>query len=261
MSKPDNKIKIKGKNPKVRLKTRLDSLVVKKGLAASRDRARALIMTGKVLVNDTPMDKPGTRVQADAEIVVKGPDNPYVSRGGLKLERAIKVLSLDIKGLTCLDIGASTGGFTDCLLKFGAGKVYAVDVGYGQMAWSLRQDPRVKVIERTNIRYIDFQAIGETVDLITVDTSFISLKIVVPSAEKFMKKKTRILALIKPQFEAGRQRIGKGGVVRDPLVREEIINEIVDFFNHRGYETGQVIESPVKGPKGNIEFIMSMKYQ
>ena len=261
MSKPDSKIKIERSRSKVTFKTRLDSLVVEKGFAASRDRARALIMAGKVLVNGNPMDKPGTRVKADAEIIVKGTDIPYVSRGGLKLEKAIKVLSLDIKGLTCLDIGASTGGFTDCLLKFGACKVYAVDVGYGQMAWSLRQDPRVKVIERTNIRYIDFQAIGETVDLITVDTSFISLKIVVPSAEKFMKKKTRILALIKPQFEAGKKRIGKGGVVREPLVREEIINEIVDFFNHRGYETGQVIESPVKGPKGNIEFIMSMKYQ
>lgn len=248
----------KGKNT---ARARLDSLLVEKGFAASRDRARALIMSGTVRVNDVIIDKAGTRVLENAKIVVKGNDIPYVSRGGLKLEKALKVLPLDITGLTCLDIGASTGGFTDCMLKFGASKVYAVDVGYGQMAWSLRQDPRVKVIERTNIRYMEFEAIGEPVDLVTVDTSFISLKIVLPSAEKFMKNGTHILALIKPQFEAGRERIGKGGVVRDPLVRQEIVDEIVNFFDQRGYKTGELVESPVKGPKGNIEFIISMKYQ
>jgi len=168
------------------------------------------------------------------------------------------VLSLDLSGLTCLDIGASTGGFTDCMLKNGAAKVYAVDVGYGQMAWSLRQDDRVIVIERTNIRYIDFETIGELMDLITIDTSFISLKLVVPAAEQFMKPGTLILALIKPQFEAGKERIGKGGVVRDPVLRMEIVGEIVSFFIHRGYETLPVIESPVPGPKGNVEFILPM---
>lgn len=241
-------------------KIRLDALLVQKGLVQSRERARAVIMAGNVLVNGFPVDKAGTHIDRGAKIVLKGDDIPYVSRGGLKLEKALKHLGMDITGMTCLDIGASTGGFTDCLLQSGAEKVYAVDVGYGQMAWSLRQNPSVEVIERTNIRFMEFAVIGRTVDLITIDTSFISLKLVVPAAEKFMKENTIILALIKPQFEAGKGRLGKGGVVRDPVVRQEIVKEMEFFFRQRGYETGKIIESPVKGPKGNIEFIISMKY-
>jgi 23S rRNA (cytidine1920-2'-O)/16S rRNA (cytidine1409-2'-O)-methyltransferase len=241
-------------------KKRLDLLVVEKNMVQSRERARALIMAGRILVNDVPVDKAGTKVALDAHIILKGEDIPFVSRGGLKLDHAVTGLDLDVTGLHCLDIGASTGGFTDCLLQHGAGKVYAVDVGYGQLAWSLRQDPRVVVIERTNIRHLEYDVVGEKVDLVVADTSFISLKLVIPAAEKFMKKGTLILALIKPQFEAGRDRIGKGGVVRDPEVREEIIGEIKDFFNNRGYEIGEVIPSPVPGPKGNQEFIISLRY-
>jgi len=253
------------------VKIRLDALLVEKGIVQSRERARAIIMAGSVMVNGVPIDKAGTRIDMDAEIsfkggvlhngrIIKGGDSPYVSRGGLKLAKALTHLQLDINGMTCLDIGASTGGFTDCLLQSGAAKVYAVDVGYGQMDWSLRQDARVKVIERTNIRYMPYETIGQRVDLITIDTSFISLKLVVPAAEKFMNSDTLTLALIKPQFEAGKERIGKGGVVRNPVVRDEIVKEIELFFRQRGYETGDIIESPVRGPKGNVEFIISMKY-
>lgn len=227
-------------------------------------------MTGTVLVNGLPVDKAGTKVDQDANISFKGKDSikqsieqldiPYVSRGGLKLAKALSHLNIDVNGMICLDIGASTGGFTDCLLQAGADKVYAVDVGYGQIAWSLRQNPKVVVIERTNIRYMPYEIIGQTVDLITIDTSFISLKLVVPAAEKFMNSKTLTLALIKPQFEAGKDRISKGGVVRDPVVREQIVKEVELFFKQRGYETGEIIESPIKGPKGNVEFIISMRY-
>ncbi len=235
--------------------------MVEKGYAKSRQRAKALIMAGKVLVNNTPADKPGTMIPSGAELVVKQDDNPFVSRGGLKLDHAIRTIPVDVKGLVCLDIGASTGGFTDCLLKHGASKVYAVDVGYGQLDWTLRQDKRVVVIERTNIRHMEFERINCKVDLITADTSFISLKVVIPSAEKFMKHGTVILALIKPQFEAGRKNIGKGGVVKDPEVRHQVIQDIKKFFKSRGYDVNQVVPSPVKGPKGNREYIISLNFK
>ncbi|MBF0229861.1 MAG: TlyA family RNA methyltransferase [Desulfamplus sp.] len=251
-------------------KIRLDTLLVEKSLIQSRERARAIIMTGTVLINGLPVDKAGTKVDQDANISFKGKDSikqgiaqvdiPYVSRGGLKLAKALEHLQLDVNSMTCLDIGASTGGFTDCLIQAGAKKVYAVDVGYGQIDWSLRQNPKVVVIERTNIRYMPYEIIGQSVDLITIDTSFISLKLVVPAAEKFMNSNTLTLALIKPQFEAGKDRISKGGVVRDPVVREQIVKEVELFFKQRGYETGEIIESPIKGPKGNVEFIISMRY-
>ncbi|MBF0376737.1 MAG: TlyA family RNA methyltransferase [Desulfamplus sp.] len=244
------------KSPKIRL----DSLLVEKGLVQSRERAKSLIMAGNVLIDGFVIDKVGVKVKSDAVISIKGEDIPYVSRGGLKLAKALSHLSIDVNGMTCLDIGASTGGFTDCLLQAGADKVYAVDVGYGQIDWSLRQNPKVVVIERTNIRYMPYEIIGQSVDLITIDTSFISLKLVVPAAEKFMNAKTLTLALIKPQFEAGKEKIGKGGVVRDPVLREEIVKEVELFFKQRGYETGEIIESPIKGPKGNVEFIISMRY-
>ncbi len=181
--------------------------------------------------------------------------------GGLKLERALRQIPVSVKGLTCLDIGASTGGFTDCLLQYGAARVYAVDVGYGQFDWSLRQDRRVVVIERTNIRHMPYEAVNEAVDVVVADTSFISLKIVIPSAEKFMRPGTQVLALIKPQFEAGKNHINKGGVVKDPEIRQKIIEDITLFFKNRGYEVNQVVPSPISGPKGNKEYIISLTFK
>ena len=234
--------------------------MVQNKLASSRERAKRIIMTGKVYVNDAVTDKPGTLIYLDASVVSKENDIPFVSRGGLKLDKAIETLSIDVTGLACLDIGASTGGFTDCLLQRGALKVYAVDVGYGQFDWQLRQNSKVTVIERTNIRYMPYETIGEKLDLIVVDTSFISLKIVIPSVEQFMKENTRILALIKPQFEAGKGKVGKGGVVRDEEVRQEVIDDIKSFFIKKGYTAENIVPSPILGPKGNKEYIISLKY-
>ncbi len=248
-------------NKGLKNKIRLDHFVVEKGLVKSRSRVKALIMAGKVLVNDIPVDKPGTLIANDAKIIVKQDDNPFVSRGGLKLEKALKTIPVSVKGLTCLDIGASTGGFTDCLLQYGAGKVYAVDVGYGQFDWSLRQDSRVTVIERTNIRHMPYEVINEKVDVVVADTSFISLKTVIPSAEKFMRNDTQVLALIKPQFEAGKKNIGKGGVVKDPEIRKMVIEELKNFFKEKGYQINQVVPSPICGPKGNIEYIISLTFK
>lgn len=240
-------------------KTRLDLLIVEKGLASSRQRARALIMAGKVLVNHQPIEKPGTLIHSQDNIILKGKDINYVSRGGLKLEKAIQVLKTDITGFVCLDVGASTGGFTDCLLQHGASRVFAVDVGYGQLAWKLRQDPRVVVIERTNIRRMPAEILPQRVDLVTIDVSFISLKIVVPAVLKFMKKNAPIIALIKPQFEVGKDLVGKGGVVKDPALHAEVIEDLSVFFSKTGLSKGFVIPSPIFGPKGNKEFIISLK--
>jgi 23S rRNA (cytidine1920-2'-O)/16S rRNA (cytidine1409-2'-O)-methyltransferase len=237
-------------------KLRLDLLMVERGLAPSRQQARALIMAGKVQVDTCCVDKPGTLIFDSSDIVVKGEVLPYVSRGGLKLEAALKEMALSVKDLICMDVGASTGGFTDCLLQHGAARVYAVDVGYGQLAWKLRQDRRVVVIERTNIRFMDASAVPEPVDMATIDASFISLKTVVPPVLDFMAPEGRILALIKPQFEAGKGKVGKGGVVRDPEQRRTIIEELVRFFESRGLQCGPVIPSPILGPKGNQEYII-----
>jgi 23S rRNA (cytidine1920-2'-O)/16S rRNA (cytidine1409-2'-O)-methyltransferase len=237
-------------------KKRLDVFMVEQGLAPSRQRAQALIMAGKVLVDAQRIEKPGVQVSGNAIITVKDEDEAYVSRGGFKLEGALRELHMDVQGLTCLDVGASTGGFTDCLLKHGARRVYAVDVGYGQLAWSLRRDPRVIVIERTNIRYMTADRIPEKIDLATIDTSFISLKIVVPQVRGFMHPDGRILALIKPQFEVGKGKVGKGGVVKDAGQRAEVIRELTDFFTEQGFACGPVVPSPILGPKGNQEFII-----
>lgn len=237
-------------------KQRLDTLLVDTGLIASRTRAKALVMAGKIFVDGERIDKPGTMVSIDASIDVKGDDLPYVSRGGLKLAAAIESLSLHLHQWVCLDVGASTGGFTDCMLQNGASRVYAVDVGYGQLAWSLRQDPRVIPIERTNIRHMPIDRIPEPVDLATIDASFISLKIVVPVVLKFLKPNGRILALIKPQFEVGRGQVGKGGVVKDPQLHEAVIQDLTEFFTNQGLICGPVIQSPILGPKGNMEFII-----
>jgi 23S rRNA (cytidine1920-2'-O)/16S rRNA (cytidine1409-2'-O)-methyltransferase len=239
-------------------KTRLDLTIIEKGLVQSRQRARALIMTGKVLVNNQPVDKPGTMVSKEDDIVLIENDIPYVSRGGLKLEKALHDFGINIECFVCLDVGASTGGFTDCLLQHGAGSVYAVDVGYGQLAWNLRKDPRVVVIERTNIRHMTAESLPGLVDLVTIDVSFISLKIVVPAVLKFMKEDARIFALIKPQFEVGRGKVGKGGVVRDPALHEAVINELTDFFIKKNLFCHSIITSPILGPKGNKEFFISL---
>ena len=242
-------------------KKRLDLLLVEKGLAESRQRARSLIMAGKVLVDTQLVDKPGAAAPVDAPIVVRDNDLAYVSRGGLKLEAALKALALSAQNLVCLDVGASTGGFTDCLLKHGAMRVYAVDVGYGQLAWPLRQDPRVHVIERTNIRHMPAEQIPESIDLITIDTSFISLKIVVPAVRKFLAPQGRILALIKPQFEVGKGNVGKGGVVKDASQHATVIESLTNNFKDQGFGCGPVVPSPILGPKGNQEFIILLYNQ
>lgn len=240
-------------------KPRLDQRVFDMGLAASRQRAQALIMGGKILVDRQRVDKPGVRVDPDAEITLKGEGLPFVSRGGLKLGAALDAIGLSVAGLTCMDVGASTGGFTDCLLQRGASQVYAVDVGYGQLAWKLRQDPRVSVIERTNIRNLTTDQVPARLDLATIDTSFISLRIVVPATLPFLKPGGAILALIKPQFEVGRGQVGKGGVVRDPRQHESVIEGLKRFFIELGLECGPVTASPIKGPKGNQEFVILLR--
>ena len=242
-------------------KKRLDLVVLEKRLADSRQRAQALILAGKVLVNNLIVDKSGTLVSPKDDIVLQKEDHSYVSRGGIKLEKALHTLGVDINGFVCLDVGASTGGFTDCLLHHGAGRVYAVDVGYGQLSWKLRQNPRVVVIERMNIRYIQPDTIPQLVDLVTIDVSFISLKKVVPEILKFMKKNAGILALIKPQFEVGKRNIGKGGVVRDPDLHEKVIENLSEFFIKKHLFCEWVIPSPILGPKGNKEFFISLKFK
>ena len=240
-------------------KTRLDRSLVEKGFVTTRQRARAVIMAGKVFVDNRPVDKPGALFKKNVEISVKGKDIPYVSRGGIKLEKALQSLGKPVSGLICLDVGASTGGFTDCLLQHGVRHVFAVDVGYGQLAWKLRQNNRVDVIERTNIRHMPAKALPCPVDLITIDVSFISLKIVVPAVIRFMKKDGIILALIKPQFEVGKKLVGKGGVVRDPALHEIIIQQLTDFFMEKGLMRRFVVPSPLLGPKGNREFFIGLK--
>ncbi len=236
-------------------------LLVDKGLAPSRQRARALIMAGKILINNLPAVKAGTLISADDSIELKGGDIPYVSRGGLKLEGALNEINLDITDCTCLDVGASTGGFTDCLLQNGAARVYAVDVGYGQLAWKLRQDPRVVAIERTNIRHMPFEMIPEAVDIATIDVSFISLKLVVPAVMGFLKAEAFILALIKPQFEVGKDQVGKGGVVREPTLHDRVIEDLSSFFAGSGLGCENVIPSPILGPKGNREFFILLHHK
>ena len=248
------------KTPEIKGRKRLDLVLLEKGLFQSRQRARAIIMAGKVLVDNQPAEKPGTLIKPDAEIIIKGEDIPYVSRGGLKLEEALSVYNININGLDCLDVGASTGGFTDCLLQHGAARVFAVDVGYGQFAWKLRQDRRVVVIERTNIRHMPLDALPVLVNLVCIDVSFISLKIVVPSVLKFLKKGARILALIKPQFEVGKGKVGKGGVVKGTHLHDEVIKELTEFFTGQGLKCSEVIPSPILGPKGNREFFISLTF-
>lgn len=239
-------------------KKRLDVLMVEKGLAPSRQRAKALIMAGKVLADTQRIDKPGTLIDENISVTIKGNDLPYVSRGGFKLHGALCALNLTVTDFVCLDVGASTGGFTDCLLQHGARKVYAVDVGYGQLAWQLRQDSRVISIERTNIRTMPAERIPEQIDLITIDASFISLKLIIPAVRQFLKPEGQILALIKPQFEVGKGKVGKGGVVKDKQLHAEVIDELGQYFVEEGFKCGEVIPSAILGPKGNQEYIIHL---
>jgi len=240
-------------------KQRLDLRVVALGMAESRQRARALVMAGKILVNGVLVDKPGAVVSMSDPIRMRGEDIPYVSRGGLKLAAALAAFDVSVSGRVCLDVGASTGGFTDCLLQHGAAHVHAVDVGYGQLAWKLREDPRVTVVERTNIRLMDPSVLRCPVDLATIDTAFISLKIVVPAVLRFMKPEGVLLALIKPQFEVGKGNVGKGGVVRDAGLHAQVIETLSTFFEEIGLIPEGVIPSPLLGPKGNREFVILLK--
>jgi len=238
------------------VKKRLDLLLVERGLFPTRQRAQAAIMAGQVRVEGKKIEKPGERVPVTAEIEVSGPPLPYVSRGGLKLEEALRAFSLNVENKVALDVGASTGGFTDCLLKHGARKVYAVDVGYGQLAWSLRQDLRVVVMEKTNARDLSLEMLGERVDLATIDVSFISLLKVLPAVLSCLKPGGDIIALVKPQFEAGRRQVGKGGVVKDPQVHKEVLLRIIEQGAALGLNLHGLIPSPIRGPKGNIEFLL-----
>jgi 23S rRNA (cytidine1920-2'-O)/16S rRNA (cytidine1409-2'-O)-methyltransferase len=241
-------------------KKRLDALLVERGLAQSRERAQGLILAGEVLVDGKKITKAGTQVLSDADIEITGKDIPYVSRGGVKLEAGLKAFDVDVTDLFCLDVGASTGGFTDCLLQHGARHVTAVDVGYGQLDWSLRNDPRVEVIERTNIRQLDAGFLPHPVDLACIDVSFISLKIVVPVVSKLIKETGQIICLIKPQFEVGKGLVGKGGVVRDPALHKAVIEDLTAAFEGLKLRVLGVISSPILGPKGNQEFLMHIRF-
>jgi len=236
-------------------KVRLDKLLVERNIAATREKARALIMSGLVVVGEERIDKAGTLVPHDAGIRIKGGENPYVSRGGLKLKGALSSFDVTVKNCVALDIGASTGGFTDCLLQEGARKVYAIDVGYGQLDWKLRTDSRVILFEKTNIRYFSGEGITDTIDMVVIDVSFISLKLVLPVAVKLAGNDAAILALIKPQFEAGRGEVNKG-VIRDSRVQRKVVEEIVSFSEGLGLEVSGTCESPITGPAGNREFFL-----
>ena len=240
------------------MKERLDVLLVSQGLAASREKAKAIIMSGNVLVNGQREDKAGTMIDVKAEITVKGGQLKYVSRGGLKLEKAMSHFDLTLEGRVCMDVGASTGGFTDCMLQNGAVKVYSVDVGHGQLDWKLRNDPRVVCIEKTNIRYVTPEQIEEPAAFVSIDVSFISLTKVLPPVRKLMTEDGEIVCLIKPQFEAGREKVGKKGVVRDPKVHEEVIEKVIDFASTIGLESRELEFSPIKGPEGNIEYLLHL---
>ena len=236
-------------------KERLDVLLVSRGLAETRTKAQAIIMSGDVYVGGQKADKPGMSYEDTVDIEVRGQACPYVSRGGLKLEKALRSFGVDPTGYVCSDSGASTGGFTDCLLQQGAAKVFAIDVGYGQLAWKIRQDPRVVCMERTNIRYVQPEDLGEPLDLSVVDVSFISLKIVLPAIARLLKPTGQVLCLIKPQFEAGKEKVGKKGVVRDPAVHQEVLEHFVALADELGFTIRNLTFSPVKGPEGNIEFL------
>lgn len=236
-------------------KTRLDVLLVERGLQESRQKAQATIMAGLVFVNNQKVDKPGTNVANDAAIEVRGHALRYVSRGGLKLEKAMQTWPITLEGKICADIGASTGGFTDCMLQNGAAKVYAVDVGYGQLDWKLRNDARVVCMERTNARYLTHEEIAEELDFASVDVSFISLKLIFPALYGLLREGGEIACLIKPQFEAGKENVGKKGVVRDPAVHLEVLENFLIYAKENNFTVLGITYSPIRGPEGNIEYL------
>ena len=240
----------------MKVKKRLDLLLTERGFAATRTKAQAIIMAGQVYVEGQKADKPGISYEDTVQLEIRGQSCPYVSRGGLKLEKALRDFGVKPDGYVCSDSGASTGGFTDCLLQQGAKKVFAIDVGYGQLDWKIRSDPRVVVMERTNVRYVTPEQLGEPLDLSVVDVSFISLRIVLPVIKTFLKENAgQVLCLIKPQFEAGKEKVGKKGVVRDPAVHKEVLDDFVALTKEIGFKILGLTFSPVKGPEGNIEFL------
>ncbi|MGN0131859.1 MAG: TlyA family RNA methyltransferase [Lachnospiraceae bacterium] len=241
------------------MKERLDVLLVKKQLAQSREKAKAIIMSGIVYVDGQKEDKAGAVFEEEVKIEVRGNTLPFVSRGGLKLDKAFRVFPLDVKGMVCLDIGASTGGFTDCMLQNGAAKVYAVDVGHGQLDWKLRNDERVVCMEKTNFRYVTKEQIPEPIDFAATDVSFISLTKILPAAKALLKQDAFMVCLIKPQFEAGKEKVGKKGVVTDPKVHEEVIEKIEIFASSIGFRVAGLDFSPIKGPEGNIEYLLYLQ--
>ncbi|MBQ7481740.1 MAG: TlyA family RNA methyltransferase [Lachnospiraceae bacterium] len=242
------------------MKQRLDVILVNKGYASSRDKAKAIIMSGNVFVKGQREDKAGAVFEEEGiGLLVKGNPLRYVSRGGLKLEKALKEFPITLDGMTCMDIGASTGGFTDCMLQNGAAKVYAVDVGHGQLDWKLRNDERVVCMEKTNFRYMQPEDIEDRLDFISCDVSFISLTLILPPAYELLKDGAYMVCLIKPQFEAGREKVGKKGVVRDREVHEEVVRKIVYFSREKGFKTCGLTFSPIRGPEGNIEYLLYLK--
>ena len=240
-------------------KTRLDVLLVERGFLTSRQKAQAVIMAGSVFVGGQRVDKPGTAVANDAEIEVRGHMMPYVSRGGWKLEKAMKTWPITLEGKICADIGASTGGFTDCMLQNGAEKVYAVDVGYGQLDWKLRSDPRVVCLERTNARYLSAEQVPDALDFASIDVSFISLKLIFPALYNLLKDGGEIACLIKPQFEAGKEKVGKKGVVRDPDVHREVLENFLIHAKENHFTVLGITYSPIRGPEGNIEYLSYLR--
>lgn len=237
-------------------KERLDILLVNKNLVSSREKAKTVIMTGNVFVNGEREDKPGTKFDIKSDIIIKSNPNPYVSRGGLKLDKAVTEFNLDLSDKVCIDVGASTGGFTDCMLQNGAKKVYSIDVGYGQFAWKLRQDERVVCMEKTNIRYVTPEQIPDKADFVSIDVSFISLtKILVP-IKALLNDEAELICLIKPQFEAGREKVGKKGVVRDSNVHKEVIGKVINYSMSIDFNIKSLSFSPIKGPEGNIEYLL-----
>ena len=244
------------------MKKRLDLLLVEKGLAASREKAKAIIMSGVVFVDGSREDKAGTSFDENAAVEVRGETLPYVSRGGFKLEKAMRVFPIALEGRNCIDVGSSTGGFTDCMLQNGAVKVYAVDVGHGQLAWKLRNDERVINMEKCNVRYLDPDEIGrESIDFISIDVSFISLKLVFPVAGQLLHENGCLVCLVKPQFEAGREQVGRKGIVRDPEVHRQVIEKVIAYGEENGLFAHGLTFSPVTGTKGNIEYLLLMKKQ
>lgn len=240
---------------------RLDKVMVDRGLVASRERARSLVMTGGVLVRGQPQTKPGTLIDPAVEITLRAEDHPYVSRGALKLVQGLDTFGIDPTGMTALDIGASTGGFTDVLLRRGAAKVYAIDVGYGQLAWSIRQDPRVVVLERENVRNLELALVPDPCDLAVIDVSFISLRLVLPRVAELLRPPVGkpIIALVKPQFEVGREQVSRGGVVRDEALRRGAVDDVRRWAEANGFTTHEDVVSPITGPAGNVEYLLLLR--